>query len=207
MKKTQKINYRELLKIFTSKDYYRNTDLSKPFKQNGVYCATDKNSMILIPENKIKLPFKEQTEVPIKYLMNRIGTMKVPINISGLENKLLKETCRDCYGTGKVKFKYKGVHRHYDIEATCPKCKGKSSISNIYFMDNIPYMSKGLIRLVKAAKIAGCKTITKVRGDRSTESIFTIGKDIKVFIMSYYAPEFDKQKFKDGYYLKPIVKH
>lgn len=201
------IDFNKAFELFVSTDDYR-ANISVPFKQNGVYYATDAHAMIIMPVGLVKLDYSEQEMPKLDSIIPK-ENCNIMINISELEAKLIPEMideiiedkkedrCNECNGDGEVEFEYDASNGIHYIDADCPVCEGTGKIETkskkntgkkiinpdkIYRIFGVFYMYKQLKRLIDACHILGVEEITQIYNATNNGNLFACGS-VKILIM------------------------
>lgn len=194
------INYEEVFALFVSDDEML-PNLMHPFKQGGLYFATDGHSLICLPEGVAELPYKDQDKPKCLSLIEPYNCC-VPIVLAELESQLipdmieevLSEYCDECDGDGTVVFIYTSKKgREYHSEDDCPLCDGNGEFTKktgkkipnpdkSFLLLEKCFTYKQLARLVAACKLMELATITKVADLTNNGVIFQCG-EAKILLM------------------------
>jgi hypothetical protein len=187
-------DYNKLFSLFTCKDTGNNRPYYKqPFKQDGMYYATDGHVLIFMPSEICQLDYRDQDKPACKGVIPIEGE-SVPINISLLEAEinaktplvdefLIKEReCSNCYGEGEVECDM--GHDH-----DCPDCDGSGIIEGKNPTGNKVKDEKSILtifgsffsyiqieRLINASKELNEPVIYKIAGEGQRVFLFKVGE-------------------------------
>lgn len=198
--KKHTINYTQLFNLFCEKEASWNYNFETPFKQDGFYYATDRHSLISMPD-KSELDFKELDKPNIEAILPTEFHPPIEIDIKELKQKLIEKTplvdekkeedkkCKECDGDGYLECDL--GHEH-----DCHKCDGEGTVVCKELTGNkIPdkeavfkyrdfYLKQfELDRLVKACEMIGVNKIHKVAGI-GTRSLYFKAGDFYILVMA-----------------------
>jgi hypothetical protein len=179
-----KVDYEKIFWLFAGEDESRE-ELNRPFKQEGMYYATDAHSLILLPVEKAELNFPEQYKPKAWAVVPQESDCNVEINLADIERQLIPDLTDETI-TEEVRSKCtnsdceKGVvecDMGHDHE--CPTCYGEGEIiesiekptgkkkvreEKLFKMLGVGFQYKQLRRFVDACNLMGVKTVTKTFG-------------------------------------------
>lgn len=193
------MNYEELFKMFVGHEEMRPFML-KPFKQKGMYFATDAHSMIFMPTDKADLNFEEQEKPDCHKIIPKQSNCNILINIAELKKQLVPvmvdetKKCTHCDGEGVLECDL--GHNH-----DCDQCNGDGEwltggkVANpqrMYMFYDVLFTYFELNRLIKACELMEVTEITKTYGEAIRANLFTCG-EVKILVMpcnNYHSDEF-----------------
>jgi len=194
---TTEIDYKKLFQMFCGTDEMR-PSMHTPFKQNGMYFATDAHSMIFLPIEKAELNLRDEEKIKATAVIPKETNCNIEINIADIERQLIPEMiddfyeCSTCDGEGEQECDLGHTHE-------CSRCGGDGNLkknngikipneSTKFIMFETGFTYKQLKRFVDAVKMIGVEKITKTFGTIKAGNLFQVG-DFGIIIMPYNLDE------------------
>lgn len=190
----------KLFDLFITKTDDLRPYLATPFRQNGIICASDANSLIYTnAENGCGIKIEVRGNPDISQIIERNANYSHSFSASALRNNLkvimipelddIEVKCIKCDGEGELHCDE--CEHNYD----CPECDGSGKISlkketGYEIIDiNLPQLFNGVLfkykfldRLCRAADIIGIDTVIWVARHPDKANFFIIG-DFNVLLM------------------------
>lgn len=195
-------NYKKAFGLFCSANELRRV-FTSPFKQKGIYVATDGIGIIHMPVNVIDWDLKEEEKpnvqkvlpakfhasisIDVKLLSSEMDKYSVKIE----EYKIPPRECEACEGEGRLDCDLGHTH-------DCENCDGTGETKGRYPTGNMISDTQTafkiwdsaikytlLKRLVEASNFMGIDTIYKICGGEEDRRFYFKVGDAKILIMAY----------------------
>lgn len=210
------IDYEKVFQLFVDKGEGSRLEMTKPFRRQGSYFATDGYSLITMPTEKAELNFQPQDSPKAESVIPKDHNCNVEIKVADIERQLIP-TMVDETITVETKNKCKNsdcedgyVECDMGHEHECPKCYGAGEIvtetekptgkqipmgHKLFRMLQVGFQYTQLRRLVDACNLMGVETITKVFGTDKNGNLFQCG-DARILVMPAIISGEESDEFK-----------